>query len=323
MFTGTLLYDLVQRNSLHDYPLAPRISTLPYPIIIGAEIGVPYSMVEQSDYELKYTVYVRNVCITTNDIEVIIAASTNNGASEDIGRCYTTYASIRGDKSSLPATNAGAIRLEIAPLNVTNNDLEGVSGSIYLGPIDHILTYTQNYILSPQEGAFDISCIHPYPNTFSAFIVDGQRKTGDIVLEAGDGVGISVTEEGNILFSINPDASTEGINSREELIDEVVRHYGYPIHTINDIYPDKDGNFVIAADEKSCSAINELSNGIQLINPCATTCCDRTHLDQIMEDINELNSRSARITEYLTSVSTNLNSLSNELAMLKLGLKQQ
>ena len=157
---------------------------------------------------------------------------------------------------------------------------------------------------------------------YYGFIVNGERITGDITLVAGDGVDIIV--DGNTLtFKASSDWDTDAILTKDELLEAIANKYGAPITTINDIPADASGNFIIAADDKGCSTITNLPRGISIANPCATTCCDKSYLDILKTNLDNVNTKAGRLTEYLTSVSTNLNALLNEIAMLKLSVNQQ
>ena len=62
-------------------------------------------------------------------------------------------------------------------------------------------------------------------------------------------------------------------------------------------------------------------HGISIVNPCASPCCDKTVLETLMEDIQGLNARYARLNSYLTAATANVNTLQNELSILKMSMK--
>lgn len=315
MLTSEVLKTLREQNSGRNYPLDPINSVVPFPVLIDAEIIVPYTMVSD-DGQANYTIFMRSLVITTSDISIIIAAKNNaNGSTVDVASAFSTYEQLKELSNS-------SVGLPLSPLDNTEG-LAGISGSLYLGDPDTIMANGGMWdALTPETGKFDLQCIHPYRECFTGFIVNGQRLTGDIIIQAGDGIDIDV--EGNTI-TISTGASIENqlINNRTELIEAIIDMYGQPILTINGLPPDRDGNFTFEAVDGSCVQVTGKDYGITISNPCATTCCDSSFLDDVIDNINNLNSKASRLTEYLTSVSSNLNSLANELAMLKLSASQQ
>lgn len=312
MLTTDILQEIAAQNMGRNYPLNPINPVLPFPVLVAADINIPYRMLSMNR-ELRYTLFIRQVTITTNDITVIISALSNEtGTETDVAKAYASYDVLRLSRE-----------VAIAPLEVTNQDLLGISGFLYFGDVDLFIGYANQWNLDVNSGAFALDCIHPFPDGFTGFIVNGSKITGDIVLEAGD--GITITAEGNhIKIKSNVDISSSLITSREELVTAIANKFGNPIVTINDIYSNPaTQDFTISAAEGSCSMVSPNANGIILSNPCATTCCDKTSLSVIIDNINELNSRAARLTDYLNSVSSNVNSINNELSILKLSITQQ
>lgn len=314
MLTSDILQEIAAQNMGRNYPLDPSVSVLPFPVLVAADINIPYSMLSVNRV-LRYTIYLRRVVITSNDIEATIAARLNeNNQSTDVAIAHASYDTLR-------------LSREVALAPITTNEipeLNGVSGFLYFGDVDLFMGYANVWNLNVESGAFALDCIHPYPDSFTGFIVNGNRFTGDIILEAGEGVEINVTDDNHIVFTSSTDIDSSLIKNRDELINAIVTKFGNPILTINNISSDPvNHNFTITSDPGGCCTISQVDNGLVFNNPCATTCCDKSYLDTVISNINELNSRASRLTDYLTSVSTNLNSLNNELAMLKLSVNQK
>ena len=317
MLTKDVLQTIRAQNSGRDYPLDPVKSVIPFPVLVDAEISVPYSIVSE-DGTNNYTLFVKQLAVTTSDITVIVAAYNNiNKSSVEVASAYCTYEQLNEASNSITATG-----IPLSPID-NSEGISGVSGFIYLGDPDVIMANGGLWdTLTPDTAKFNLQCIHPYQNGFSGLVIDGQRLTGDITLNAGDGIRIEVVEDNIINISTEYD-SEYLIKNREELIKAITDKYGTPITSINNIRPSSSGHFSFTAAEGSCVAIEPSDYGINIYNPCATTCCDDSYLNTVVENLNTLNAKSARLTEYLTAVSTNLNSLINELAMLKLGAGQQ
>ena len=311
MLTTDILQEIKAQNMGRNYPLEPTVSVLPYPVLVAADISIPYSMLSVNR-ELKYTLFIRQVTITTNDITVVISAQSNETKTNtDVATAYASYDTLRLS-SEVP----------ISPMLTNNQDLSGISGFLYFGDVDLFIGYANIWNLDVNSGAFALDCIHPFPNSFTGFVINGQRLYGDVILEAGDGINITV--EGNhIKITSDVDINSSLITSRAELVDAIISKFGNPLLTINGISPDLNHNFTITGDPEGCSEVKVITNGVTVSNPCATTCCDKSYLEVIINNIDELNSRSSRLTDYLTSVSSNVNSLNNELAMLKLSINQK
>lgn len=316
MLTKDVLKTIRSQNSGRDYPLDPVKSVLPFPVLIDAEISVPYSIVSE-DGKNQYTLFLKHIAITTSDITIIIAAHNNlNDSVIEVASAYCTYTQL--NQAQNDTTVAG---IPLSPID-NKEGITGISGFIYLGDPDVIMANGGVWDLTTETAKFNNLCIHPYQEGFSGFVVDGQKITGDIILRAGEGIKIEVdNEEDNTVINISAESSIGDylIESRDELIKAITDKYGKPITTINNMPPNATGNFVFKAADKSCVEVETCDYGISISNPCATTCCDDSYLDIVVENLNTLNAKSARLTEYLTAVSTNLNSLINELAMLKLG----
>ena len=84
-----------------------------------------------------------------------------------------------------------------------------------------------------------------------------------------------------------------------------------------------NGNFYLTAEEGDCCTITPVTAGVTISNPCATPCCDQSILVSVVENIDALNTRASRLSSYLTAVTNNLNTLQNELSILKINLNQQ
>lgn len=326
MITEAVLKKWMEENTARPFPLddsVNRDTTIPYPIIIGLTLQIPSSMLDDPSASTpaianNYKVYVGSVEIVPRGITVTIMVGDER---EEVARAFATFAEMEAHDGQYPK------KYSIFPLEVNNPDLQGVSGDIYFGPLGILNSLHGLYELDVDSGLIDVSCIVPYPDHLRGLSINGKVLTGDITFVAGENIELSL-EEGEIVISyIQPDK--EGILSREALLDALVQRYGHPILTINGIQPDSEGNITIAPstdgeDDNSCVDITDLDHGIALSNVCATPCCDRDeYMDKIARSIGELNTRAARLSSYLESVTSNINSLQNELSILKLGINQE
>lgn len=141
--------------------------------------------------------------------------------------------------------------------------------------------------------------------------------TGNIRLKEGANITIRPTYDaltGITTLTIAADVgSIEDISipltSDAAIIQALTQAYGRPIETINGIQGDSSGNFRLI--EADCTDITDSAGdfGVIIDNPCALPCCDKSHLENIYQDISELNLRYARMESYYEAISRNVNAL--------------
>lgn len=320
MITASILKAWFQDNTSRPFPLRESVigeATLPYPLIVGMDVGIPSTMMSGEDLNSDYTLYVSNVSITPSSVTVDLSAG-------DEGVVATATVTMQ----DLFSADGGQGGFALSPSAVSNADLMGVTGTIYFGPAGIIQAMGGVYTLTSAEGAIDLSCIHPYPDIIRGISINGRVLTNEVTFVEGDNISLAFNDDDELEVTYVPD-SLEGISSKAELVSAITSLYGAPILSINGQPPSALGNIDILPDagegeDVSCVDITTIDHGISIANTCATPCCDRdTYLDLITQSIGELNARAARLSSYLESVSGNINSLQNELSILRLGIKQQ
>ena len=326
MISEATLKSWYEDNASRPFPLAESVMEhecpLPFPVLVGLSLSIPSTMLESaSAIKSDYTLHVSSVVITTTDVTVTVSAGVTGAI--DVARMTTTM-------TDLFANDGESEGYELAPLAVDDENLIGVVGRVYLGPAGVIQTLVGAYAMDSDKGLIDLACIHPYPDSFRGLSINGKLLTGNITFVEGENVSIAFNASDEIVIDYTPPA-LEGITSVGDLVTKIVEYYGQPVLSINGAVPNVNGEITIApAGESgegavdSCVHVETIEHGVVLSNPCATPCCDKeAYLASIATSINELNVRAARLSSYLTSVSTNLNALQNELGILKLGIKQQ
>lgn len=321
MITDNILKEWYSENAHRAFPLADTATGfaesgiyLPTGLLVGMTMGVPSTMLSLGNgNELKYVIYLRRAVISSVAVQLTFAAKGTDDASYDIGYVEASMDTIKSNPQGGYA---------IASLTTENADLFGVTGSVYFGPVDVFVGHGGLYILDSETGKVALECINVYPDCVRSIQINDTNLTGDIVLQEGPNISFTLTDN-TLTIDLSIDADTAGFTSRQELLEAVVEAFGQPIISINNIKPDKDGNFYLTAEEGDCCTITPLTAGVTISNPCATPCCDKSILTSVVENIDSLNTRASRLSTYLTSVTTNLNTLQNELSILKINLNQQ
>lgn len=149
--------------------------------------------------------------------------------------------------------------------------------------------------------------------------------SGDFVIRAGDGIGLSVTQEYNSeageymdVLSISRTTTDAENNAEFKSVEDILRRiseeYGNPIKSINGATPDSGGAFVIQSGD--CTSITTTDNGIAISNPCAKPCCSETSTSDTQMALQLLEEARTRLLGYFESVSTNINAIQARLSSL-------
>lgn len=323
MVTVDILNTWYGENAVRRFPLTGTGidnsgRPLPDALLVGMELMVPSTMTDSTgalevlrDY---YDPFISKVIISAYEVVVTVSAGTGeSGASpEEVASATVAVANI-GEG----ATSQGFALSELTTVDV---GLRGVGGRLYFGPLTGFINQPGIYEFSgPEQSAIALDCIHSYPECVRSINVDNTRITGDIVLTEGDNISLTY-DNGELTIAYDPEEVT-GIADRSALIAAITNRYGAPITSINSQPPDNDHNFVIGSLDNSCVVIDRADHGITISNPCATPCCDKTVLEGLMTSLQALNARYVRLHDYLSGVSANLNTLQNELSILKMSMK--
>lgn len=289
-------------NEHRVFPLADTatgISTdgnqLANSILVGMLLSVPPGV--------SAVFYVSQVVVTSSVINVTISAD-----GVPVAECKNIPIHTVGSSYTAP----------VVPIE--NTTAYPVTGSIIRGSCNDAVSGV--YDLTADTGLINSVCIVFMQQNLSAIIVGDSILTGDVVLEEGNNLTISVSRVGSvstITFNYSP---PEGmISSNAELLEAITAAYGVPITTINGITPTAEGNFYMNAD--SCTTITSGTNNIVLSNPCAKPCCDKSFLDTAYANISDLNARANVIDSLLNSMTSAINDIQNQLSILKLGINQE
>ena len=324
MITESVLRTWYGENAVRKYPISETATAiddngkyLPNGLIIGMELSIPSTMtnVPEGLPEIitNCAPFISRAVVTPTDVRIDISAGES-------GVVATITTQIKDIPSSYEQKG-------FALASVPNEDpkVNGVGGYIVFGPAENFITALGEYVFSFSGGtsnsALALECIHIYPEILRSIRVDNHILTGDIYLEGGNGITLDIEGDDTIIIDLDTD-STEGIQSKADLITALTGIFGQPICKINGISPNDNGEFLLDVPANGCVRIEGQASGhgLTLSNPCAEPCCDKSSLENIMANIQTLNSRYGRLYSYLTETATMLNNLQNELSVLKMSL---
>ena len=291
---------------------------LPESLLVGMQLYVPRTMLATREagstlpYDQlanEYRIYLSSVVIATSRVEITF--STVSGA--DIARAIWTPTT---EMQGLPVHG-----IQIAPLSTNDENIGSsrVSGFVFLGPDSMwreqvgIYHYTGDNIYSSMVSESCINCIGP--DVVTGLVVNGTVLHGEIGIIAGENVDINV--QGNNIDLSFAGGLDSGITTRQELVQAVIDLYGDPILTINGVTPDETGNYTFTCPDGVLS-FNNIDHGIAVVNLKGSECCDRSALDNILENIQTDNEKMGRLNNFMQSLSANMNNLQNALAYLKM-----
>lgn len=336
MITENVLKEWYTENASRRFPLSVTSpndgnvptglddegKTLPNSLLVGLQMFVPRSMLATREagstlpYDSlanQYRVYISSVAITLSRVEIVF--STVSGS--DIARAVWTPTS---EMTGLPVHGVAIAPLATDDVNIGSTK---ISGFVFLGPdsmwAPHagVYTFTGGNIYNSMVSESCISCDDD--GRITGLVVNGTPLTGEIELVAGDNARLEAT--GNELHVSFAGDASDGITSRDELIQAIAQLYGQPVIAINGAYPDGNGDFTVSCPDGSMS-VTSLGHGLAILSLKGSECCDKSALMGMASNIQELNVKEGRLETLFKAMEGVVNALQNELAYLKLSANQ-
>lgn len=323
-------------NMHRNYPIADSCTctsnsgiVLPSTFLVDMDITVPVSSNGSTD---KF--FISAVLRHGDSFTVEISY---HGASGDIlcARSNPVSIALRNTDPIEGGTGQQAVPSRVIALNsvaVDDTDykwLEALTGSLIVGScidMQNIGNLTFPY-MSGNTGVTHILSVrvHTLPAGISSITaVDSANGStvirDNLVIQAGDGVDFNVYRDwqsGTMVLEIFRRNAGEGgipYNSIDDVVNAVLSQIGQPVTRINGVAPDDDGNFSIQGDD--CTAVEVNGHGVFVRNPCAKPCCGDTTPSDAQAAIDTLEAGMARLQEYYTAMSNNVNLLQAKLASL-------
>lgn len=154
---------------------------------------------------------------------------------------------------------------------------------------------------------------------------DKIKISEDFIIRAGDGIGLSLTEEYNEELNVNMPIlnifrvptiaeSESKYQSIQDVIVGTKEALGEPILRINGIAPDRNGNFTVT--DGDCVNIKNNSNGITINNPCSQPCCSENSIEDVQNAISLLEQAQERLQSSYESMAININAIQARLSSL-------
>lgn len=173
--------------------------------------------------------------------------------------------------------------------------------------------------LDETTGKLNTICINPMTNWIAGINVGGKTYGGVVTLEAGAGVEITPTIDGDATtLTITctgaiPVANTS-IVSDQDLYTQITSNYGIPITSINGV-PCGEGWMIVVNETDGLSVVADNdTKSITINNANAVACCTQDDIQVLVDNISDLNERAGILQSFQTQLETNLNILSAQMA---------
>jgi len=163
----------------------------------------------------------------------------------------------------------------------TGNFFDTVA-KLVIGSLDSVMAYAGSFEFGVDGGRLSPTVVKPdIRGVNSIYLLNGEELSDpiqdDIVLEAGINAQLVLdntpADYSRIIFSFIEGAGTVVDCDCEE---GAARN---PILTINGIGPNSEGDFVL--EDNECQGLEEILNGLQLVDKCAKPCCGCSELEVV------------------------------------------
>lgn len=195
-----------------------------------------------------------------------------------------------------------------------------IKGTVTVGYVSSLVSLPVETEISETGGELHPGVVHQISLSSGVESING--LTGDITIQAGDGIVIEVV--GNVInisssgYNIEHDNS---ILSDKELLDALQERFGIPITTINGVEP-VNGNmtFGVRTATDGCSNVEvitaQAADGAIYLEMQKDPCIDDANIQKIVENLSNLNARCADVEAGVRLADTGINALAAQLARL-------
>lgn len=315
-------------NMHRNYPIADDCSCmsnggiiLPSSFLVDIDINVP--VLPENDAEDRF--FISALSRTGSEFRIELSY---HAASEDLV-CGLT------GPISLDIRNTASVEDRTVAINpygelpATHSELANISGNVIIGTcldMQDIGALTFPWAANSTR-ATNILSVRVHVTDFGLHHIEADDSyggvttfTNDFVIKAGPGIKFTTTDDGagNVSLVVERIATVEGGSSQpqsvEDVVNAVLSMIGTPIRRINGIAPDENGTFTIGGGD--CTKVEPASNGVSIHNPCSTPCCSDATPSDVQAAMTVLKEAEARLLEYYTSLSANVNDMQSRLAAL-------
>lgn len=313
-----LLLEWLDSNQHRAYPLDESTSggnsVIPFPLFVDALFTVSANVD-------RTRLFINKLVVGDTSLRVYLSGYVN-----DVLIDFGSVADI-----PLSSTQGTEISVDVATVEYS------VSGSLVIGNIESVQELQAVTSLAISSGLIFPGCVREESIGLTGIEVDGVIYSGVVTLSAGAGVSFSVTESGgSVTIAINavnytvPSVNTQ-ITSDEELLDEAISMFGYPVRSINNITTDETGNISIVEGGNSSGSEDEGGSPayvtvtaagqgaltISLTNDTTVTQCNddlTVTVDTLMSGVANLNDRIAEINDAITAIDKANNNIAIQLS---------
>lgn len=251
-------------------------------------------------------------------VDLLWPIHTSLGQECDRFHLYSVVASGDTVTINVAYTNKADITAVIGSATINRNShkmnmtylLQGVGefkdsvGFITIGRLDTVYSQGGGYRFDLAGAALVPTCIRPNLRGVSSLRVQSGNDlsdlmTGDVELLEGWNVRLTV-EPGN---KIRIDARSDA-NMREDCECDDARTC---IKTINGVPPDASGNFTLVGDQ--CLTLNPITNGLQFIDECSSSCCGCDELTVVIDATEEMSGQIDKVEMANERIQSALNNM--------------
>lgn len=301
--------DWISFRAAQSFPVAdeaPKISNqgilLPNSLILDLHLTVP----PEAGADIVNKVYIKQIIENNSTISVILGyQGMDIAGSYNIPKTINMTTAIK-DRS-----------FAITPINLTENQLDWLDklfGSISIGTTEAYSLGSMTFSLQQSKlNPICISFLALQQNCVESLIVGETKLTGDITLQAGQGILLQASDS-TVIFKVDPQYIQQ--KTKQRTIEDIIALYGQPIVSINGVLPDNNGNINFTGMD--CVQINPLGQAgfISISNPCAKPCCSSTDTDKLSTDLQILQTEQIQLRNYFINMANTVNYMQSNLSTL-------
>lgn len=301
---GNWNIEWLNQNSQRNYPLSEEASLRD----TTDSFSIPLDLI----VDLVWPVHA-DASVETDKFQVYSIAIFGNGISITVG--YDGVAIGSMSVSSITHTRNQSYFISGA------GDFHDSVGKITIGSLENAMSAAGAYYFDLTGARLEPTVVRPDLRGVTGFVlVNGEDRsellTGDVELIAGRNCRITPISNPGGNPQIRIDAiSGEGLN--EECECDNLPENARAIQTINGIEPDENGNFNLLGSD--CMRIEEMANGVRIIDVCSEACCGCEELEPIVQVLQQMETQITTLENFTARLNAEVSSALVNLIASKTG----
>lgn len=288
----TIYNEFVDSNLDKRYPLCDEgtgASSFVIPNSFMADLKVCIGTLDNAgESSYRYNTYVSQIRVYADYIYVELSASSGVIACSD----------------PIPTDLRLSNTVEERTIMIRPTGTIPVNGTLIVGTCEDISRQIGVWDINKEQGWIFPANIIIVPDSITGIRVNGTTVTGDVILQAGEGIEIDYDKDTNtITFQV---AKDDRVLTDEDFMDLVVGAFGKPITHINGVTPDDTGNVQINPTDCLMVEVNPAAHTISFYNPCGPTCASEEFMEDTYTRISDLNRSAATLSSLYNSVANTL-----------------